>query len=331
MLKHNLKQTNTLRHDEWLDAMPVGVVIIDNQGTISKANDLAREIFIFKPMQDKWHEVLVNNVQGTSDNGHYIYTHGGRYVLLKTQALADNSGQIILLIDGSDLKQSNESMLKIEKIHSIAKLSATLAHQLRTPLATATLYASNLNIDALSKADIKHYQAKIQEQLNTIKQQIDNVLLVHKGNEAVCENMLILKEIEKSIEEFSDLHPEFKINLNAKIKADAHVIANRTALKGALNNIIENAIHASARTKEIDINLSQHQDKIILDVIDYGYGIPEENLNLVSSGFFTTKKEGNGLGLAISRSIIEAHGGNLVIDSQLGHFTKVTITLACGK
>ncbi|MBS0288360.1 MAG: PAS domain-containing sensor histidine kinase [Proteobacteria bacterium] len=310
--------------EQWLEAIPVGIVIIDTKGIIIHANPMAFELFTFK-LGDSWCAVLQNNIKATMDNGHYLFTHTGKYIVLKTQSQPEQRGQLVLLVDESEIKKNNESAIKIEKINSIGKLSATLAHQLRTPLSTAYLYANNLTVENLKGCDLKNYQAKIIEQLDNIKQQIENVLLVHKGVETQCERLDICLEVELLAEQLNTLYPFITINvISAK---PLLIFANRSALIGALNNIIENAIQASHDSKVINISINENGNFVEIDVMDFGLGIAQENINKVLSGFFTTKKEGNGLGLSIAKSIIEAHGGKLSIDSKLNQYTKMTVTL----
>ena len=324
-----LKQNNSVlafaNIEQWLETIPVGIIIIDTHGAIMHANQLAHEMFSFNRQTDKWFEVLQKNVKGSTDNGHYLYTQMNQYIVLKTQALPNNQGQLILLVDESEIKENNESILKTEKINSIGKLSASLAHQLRTPLSTAYLYLSNICPESTDK-ELKVYQEKIQEQLDNIKQQIDSVLLVHKGIDALCEKVDIIAEVKSLIEIFKALHPHMIFHVQAP-NTIMNVVANRTSLKGALNNIVENAIQASTHHQAVYISINANNENVLIEVVDFGKGISHENLSKLMSGFFTTKVDGNGLGLSIARQIIEAHQGNLMIDSELGKYTKITISL----
>ncbi|MGD9593052.1 MAG: PAS domain-containing sensor histidine kinase [Candidatus Berkiella sp.] len=324
-----LKQTSqlALAHiEQWLASFPVGVIVIDTQGSIIYANSMAHELLTFDPTYEKWSDVLQKNIKATCDNGHYLQSLSNKYLVLKTQSLPQHQGQLILLVDESEIKQNNETSLQMEKINSIGKLSATLAHQLRTPLSTAYLYASNLELETVSKDEVKYYQGKIIEQLDNIKQQLDNVLLVHKGSEALCEKINIIHEVTALCDNYKILYPHITVKINTKSKA-SHIIANKSALNGAFSNIIENAIQASAKGKLVSININENDSNVVIEVVDSGCGISPLNIEKVLSGFFTTKKDGNGLGLVIAKNIIEAHRGELMITSEVGSFTKISISL----
>ncbi len=312
---------------DWLETIPAGVIVIDVAGMIIHFSSLASEIFNLSK-NEAWGDVLKRNIKGTSDNGHYILCHSGKHIVMKTQSLPNRRGQLVLLIDESTHKENSESKIKIEKLDSIGKLSATLAHQLRTPLSTAYLYVTNLCLENVSKADLKIYQNKIANQLNIIKQQIDDVLLVYKGAESLFETINLVSELTFLCDNHKDLHPNVTININQQnLSENLNIVGNRQALRGAINNIIENAIHASGKSNTIDINLLLKNSDVVIEVVDYGEGIKEENISKITQGFFTTKEDGNGLGLSIAKSIIEAHQGCLVIQSELNCYTKISIIL----
>ncbi len=312
---------------DWLETIPAGVIVIDVAGMIVHYSTLATEMFNLSK-NEAWSDVLKRNIKGTSDNGHYILCHSGKYIVMKTQSLPNRRGQLVLLIDESIHKENSESKIKIEKLDSIGKLSATLAHQLRTPLSTAYLYVTNLCLDNVTKADLKVYQDKIAYQLNIIKQQIDDVLLVYKGAESLFETIDLVTEMNFLCDNHKDLNPNMLINVNQhNTNENLTIVGNRQALRGAINNIIENAIHASGKSKSIDINLLLKNKYVVVEVVDYGEGIKEENISKITQGFFTTKEDGNGLGLSIAKSIIEAHQGSLVIESELNRYTKISIIL----
>lgn len=315
---------------QWLEAIPAGVVIIDVNGIILHANNMARELFDLAVADARWETVLRRNIKGLADNGYYLLSHTGKHIVLKTQALPDKKGQIILLLDESDLKKNNESKITLEKIDSIGKLSAALAHQLRTPLSTAMLYASNLGIDNLSRKAIKNYQSRIMKQLTLIKQQIEEVLLVYKGAEVSLEKFDMVSDIFCLVEDFKALYPNVVINTHINIK-DCRLLGNRQSLRGAFNNIIDNAISASALGGRIDINVSSCDEKMMIEVKDSGQGMSQDTIAKVMKGFYSTKETGNGLGLSIARSVIEAHQGELKIESEVMQYTKISIILPISK
>jgi two-component system sensor histidine kinase FlrB len=323
--RHLLEERSS---QEWFEAIPAGIIIIDVGGVIVHFNTIAKEMFNLHTNNESWHDVLKRNIKGTSNNGHYIHCDLDKPILLKTQALPNKKGQLVLLMDASLLKENNESQIKLEKLESIGKLSASLAHQLRTPLSTALLYVDNLTLDNVAKSDLTVYQEKIRSQLKIIQQQIEDVLLVYKGGEKIFEKMNLLQELSSIVNISKELHPGMHIQVNHHLlEKNAYVIGNMQSLRGAFNNIIDNAIHACHLGNRIDINLSWYNDNIRVEFVDDGKGIADENLLKIMDGFFTTKENGTGLGLSIAKSIIEAHQGELTIESKINQYTKISIVL----
>lgn len=314
---------------EWLEAIPGGVIVIDENGIIRYSNAIANDLFSRHTSGETWTSALKANIKAVSDNGDYILCHSGKHIVIKTQSLPHSKGQLVLLIDESDLKQNNESKIQLEKLDSIGKLSASLAHQLRTPLATAILYVNNLCLDNVNKEDIFLYQEKILSQLNIIKQQLDDVLLVYKGGEKIFERIDIVHKLHEIRDSFQELYPTVLVNVKVNDFNGMSLYGNEQSLCGAFNNIIENAIQASSKCNKnyIDITLSIKNEKIIIEFTDYGEGINATNIAKINEGFFTTKDNGTGLGLSIAKSIVEAHQGQIKIESVVKQYTRISVIL----
>jgi two-component system sensor histidine kinase FlrB len=320
---------NQISSMEWLEAIPAGVIVIDENGLIRYSNCLANDLFSNHTTGETWTSALKANIKAVSDNGDYILCQSGKHIVIKTQSLPHNKGQLVLLIDESELKQNNESKIQLEKLDSIGKLSASLAHQLRTPLATAILYVNNLCVDNVNKEDIFLYQEKILSQLNIIKQQLDDVLLVYKGGEKIFEKIDVVHKLHEIRNSFQELYPKVVVNVNARDSQNMVLYGNEQSLCGAFNNIIENAIHASNKCNKnyIDINLFMKDEKTVIEFTDYGEGINATNIAKIKEGFFTTKDNGTGLGLSIAKSIVEAHQGQISIESVVNQYTKIAVIL----
>ncbi len=313
--------------EELLAAIPAGVLVINAKGQVDYFNQGAKDIFDSLKKQEPWDEVLKRNLSNIGGTGIYVGLKSGKHIQLKTQALPNMKGQLILILDETLQKKMNEHELKLEKLDSVGKLSASLAHQLRTPLSTAFLYVSNLT-EKLSKTELKFYQDKIKKQLLAIKQQIEDVLLVCKGEKNIIEKIDALHEIKAIISNYKELYPQTIINLHYSQANGYHVLANPQSLKGALTNIIDNAIQASIKlSPKVDIQIKAENNKVMIEVKDYGEGICEQHIKKVFDPFFTTKKNGTGLGLAIAKNVIESHLGSLTITSIKNESTTLTIEL----
>ena len=98
-------------------------------------------------------------------------------------------------------------------------------------------------------------------------------------------------------------------------------------LQRALTNLVTNAIEASPKGQKVLLTLQADQEKVVIGVRDQGAGMDEETLENIFVPFFSKKSQGTGLGMAIAKKVIEAHGGEINIRSQPGHGTEVRIEL----
>lgn len=320
-LKQISNTTNQAK--DWLESIPAGVVIISAEGHIDSYNKQAEELLGLQAPLKPWSTILQANVKHVINDGHYIILSSGKCVVFKTQSLPNAKGQLVLLIDETDIYQSTVSTMEIQKLDSIEKLSASLAHQLRTPLSTAILYVSGMPKDS-------KYQDKIMKQLLLIKQQIDDVLMVCKGQEKLIENINIYNELTKVIEDYKQLHPAIHIQFTQENNTEKlQMLAHKASLMGAFMNILDNAIQASDKSRCIEVRLKSVASGMCVDIKDYGNGMTPEEIERVKKPFYTTKQNGTGLGLSIAKSILEAHQGKLEINSIVKQFTVVSLYLPC--
>jgi len=306
---------------DWLESIPAGVILINAEGLIDCYNKQAAELLGLCHATKNWSTILQENVKQVVNEGHYIVLCSGKCVVFKTQSLPNAKGQLVLLVDETDIYRSNACAMQLQKLDSIEKLSASLAHQLRTPLSTAILYTSSLPNGSL-------HQEKIMKQLLLIKQQIDDVLMVCKGQEKLIENITLYDELAKLIDDYQQLHTAINIQFKPFNNIKKLVIlGHRASLLGAIMNIIDNAIQASTDQVLIEITLRKQASFICVQITDFGKGISQENMERVQKPFYTTKQNGTGLGLSIAKSIMEAHQGKLEIESVADQYTTVSLYL----
>jgi two-component system sensor histidine kinase FlrB len=316
-----LKNDTSSTTRDWLESIPAGIILINAEGLIDCYNKQAAELLGLCDKTKNWSTILKENVKQVVNEGHYIVLESGKCVVFKTQSLPNAKGQLILLVDETDIYRSNNCAMQIQNLDSIEKLSASLAHQLRTPLSTALLYTSSLVVDT-------NVQEKIMKQLLLIKQQIDDVLVVCKGQEKLIEHIHICDELNKLADDYQQLHPHIHIQFISEKHADKlMVLGHKASLIGALMNIIDNAIQASDAKNLLNIRLQKRSSFICIQVTDFGKGISVENLERIKKPFYTTKQNGTGLGLSIAKSIMEAHQGKLEIESFANEFTTVSLYL----
>ena len=241
----------------------------------------------------------------------------------------------------SELKNSHEQIVQIDKLKALGEMSANISHEINNPLTVA--YGNNEILSfSLDNKDLNQErenillcQQNIESSLERIKKIISNMKDFLYKNEELKEYVGIHSIIQASI----DL-------LNPKIKAhhisiqfsssdqDYIVMANRVKIEQVIVNLIQNAIDAMVDAKvekptiTISLNSEENTSFVQLRIADNGPGIKPEDKEKVFQTFYTTKEigKGTGLGLSISNRIIESHQGKLkLIDSKLGATFEITL------
>ncbi|MBI5331784.1 MAG: HAMP domain-containing histidine kinase [Betaproteobacteria bacterium] len=211
----------------------------------------------------------------------------------------------------SELAAANGELARRERLSALGEMAAQVAHQLRTPLATALLYAGHLAKPDLGEADRMRFSQKVLSRLRYLERLIQDMLLFVKGARVSPEPFPIsalADEIVQTIEpQASAKGIRFRHNAPPE---DLMLSGDRQAISGAVINLLENAIQACPADGEVDFLVGgQGSPFASFRVEDTGQGVPESVRDRLFDPFFTTRSEGSGLGLAIVRQVAEAHGG----------------------
>ena len=130
------------RYQQVLDVMPAGVILLDTQGIVREANPEASKLLELPLVGERWFEVIQKAFAPREDDGHEISLRNGRKVRLAISASA--TGQLILITDLTETRLLQSRISDLQRLSSLGRMVASLAHQVRTPLSSAMLYASNL-------------------------------------------------------------------------------------------------------------------------------------------------------------------------------------------
>ena len=136
------QQASRLNH--LLQVMPAGVVVIDGQGIVRQANEQAK-VFLGEPLEGElWRTIIARSFKPRADDGHEVSLYDGRRVKLSITPLVNEPGQLIVLTDLTETRQLQARLSHLQRLSSLGKMVASLAHQIRTPLSAGMLYAANL-------------------------------------------------------------------------------------------------------------------------------------------------------------------------------------------
>lgn len=307
------KQRISGKLENLLNLLPVGVIVIDGNGSVSSANPSAKGLLGEEIEGARWVDVITERFSPRQSDGYEVSLNDGRLVSISTRSLEREPGQMVVVSDMTETRRLQEQLSRTERLTEMGQMVASLAHQIRTPLSAAMLYAGHLQSLGLSDDNRVKFASKLQGRLRNLEQQIGDMLLFARGGSAVAEEFslsdffLLLKGsleavlIQSSVNCVWDL--EFKNGV---------LLGHQESLSGALQNLVNNAVQAGAT--EIRIKSVLQKDSIELSVSDNGPGVAEDQLEKILEPFFTTKTQGTGLGLAIVQSVVSAHKGELRVE-----------------
>lgn len=322
-----------------LNALPAGVLMVDGKGVITTANPAA-ELFLEQSLIGKqWRRVYAHSVSRHTEQD--LYLNSGRILSLKKQSLDDspgvspdtsgdnhNQGEIILLDDISEQRMLEGLADRQNRLAAMGQMAAGLAHQLRTPLASAVLYASQLNQFTADNPKQNKAVEKVRTCMRYLEKLINDMLMYAKGGEFAEQtfqlNDLLVTfntRIENNIREHNT-----QLTIISQIN-DIRLTGSLDALVSVLINLVENAIQACEYDCEVELEVYQQADYLVLAVRDNGPGLSVEQQTKIFEPFFTQREGGTGLGLAVAQSIVQAHHGDLLVRSQPGNGSNFYICL----
>jgi len=319
---------NRLAH--LVDILPSGVIILDGNGLVEEANKMALSFFGRNIIGQKWANVINQSFEPRADDGHEVSLKDGRRLKIATSSLAPESGQLIVLTDLTETRQLQNNMAHMQRLSALGKMVASLAHQVRTPLSAAMLYAANLKSAAMTPQSRERFNDKLIARLKDLEGQVNDMLMFARGDNGQSANELSLQELLSEVKASSEaMLSQHSANLMVTLpEPDLLILGNRSALSGAITNLIQNAIQAKPKGLLMHLVARRFGDnEVEISLVDNGPGISLEQQKKIFEPFFTTKSQGTGLGLAVVQSVAKSHNGKLHLNSKLGKGSSFSIIL----
>jgi two-component system, sensor histidine kinase FlrB len=311
-----------------LAALPAGVIVLNPGGRVVNSNALAVQLLGESLLGLLWAEVMSRTLIPVPNSPHERKLSNGSKVTMTCSQLECDGGQIILLSDVTEMRALQDLLNQQKHVSAMGEMVASMAHQVRTPLATAILYASQLSHSALDSEKRQKFSEKILERLLHLERQVNDMLIFAKDGRLAMERFSLSKLIQRLEEGFYDYAGKKEIEFQVRNFApDVELIGNENALRGALMNILNNAIDAVNQSGRIEILIAHSEGSVRIAISDNGVGISEECSHRVFEPFFTTKTSGTGLGLAVVDSVVRAHGGQINVEPNLGAGTVFCLSL----
>jgi two-component system sensor histidine kinase FlrB len=315
------------QYQQVLEVMPAGVILLDNHGIIQESNPEAKRLLEMELQGVRWGDVIQVAFAPQDDDGHEISLRNGRKVRLAISASA--AGQLILLTDLTETRLLQSRVGDLQRLSSLGRMVASLAHQVRTPLSSAMLYASNLGAPNLTAPMRERFQGKLVDRLQDLEKQVNDMLLFAKGgdNKVIAPFTLqcLMDELNPMIEtSIKSNQIDYFLEIE---QGEVGLVGNVNAIASSLSNLVINAIQIAGKQSQIDVYARAVGEEIRISIQDNGPGVPEELQNKIMEPFYTTRSQGTGLGLAVVQMVARAHNGRLELESSEGEGACFTFTL----
>jgi signal transduction histidine kinase len=226
-----------------------------------------------------------------------------------------------------DLKKTQEQLIQSSRLSALGQLSAGVAHEIRNPLTSISILIHSLK-ERLSAEDMRKEDiVVIENEIERINQIIKQFLDFARPSQPKKEKLDINGLIEDTLLLISHELKENNIQVEKAFLSIPDISADRDQMRQVFLNLILNAMQAMSNGGRLTIATSIKKNQVQITFKDEGNGIPESVHEKLFEPFFTTKEDGIGLGLSITKRIIDAHFGKIDIESIRGKGSLFTITL----
>lgn len=236
-----------------------------------------------------------------------------------------NLGFVGIFEDITSIKKMEEEIKRKERLSAIGELSASIAHELRNPLASMKSSFEMLNEGFLSDEKKKRLMKIAITEMDRLNRIVTDFLIYTNPRPPETKRF----NLSKVAGEVSDMvqNANHKVKLTKDIKNNLYIEADEQKIRQLIWNLVLNAVDAVSERGVIKISAYYKNDFVVMKVRDTGIGIPDKDIEKIFYPFFSTKKEGTGLGLSVAYRIVEEHNGNIEASSEQSEGTEFTITL----
>lgn len=232
------------------------------------------------------------------------------------------------------LEENQEKLVRAERLAAIGEMSAKIAHEIRNPLVSIGGFARLIEKKIPDEPNIKKYAGIIKDQVSHLEYILGNILNVANPPKPNRHEVSVNQIVRQAVQVLDSAMQRREIELAMSLsEADPLISGDEKMLAQMMMNLLKNAIEAldgRSGGGMITIQTSLDNNIVGIEVGDNGSGIAKDVLNKIFEKFFTTKSSGTGLGLSIVNQIVEAHQGDVRVESNIGKGTKFFLSFPIG-
>lgn len=339
-----------------LENMAQGILFIDLNGAVTTCNKAVENILgipsrqiIFRSFWDNFtddvfgfsmhhalhHQKEANtySVAYTSPLHHqneleimtaFVHTNDNK------NASSQNQGLIVMIRDVTEVRHLQTMTAREDRMKILGNVVAHVAHEIRNPLGGIKGFASLLKRDLASNPELENMASHIVEGTDNLSRIVDQILHYTRPLQLHFEQIDLISLIDQVkqhiMADANIYHSDIEITIDTA-EHEIFLSLDVTHFQSAILNLMVNAIQAMPHGGKILFSIRKQPNYVIMDVSDTGTGIPEELIPKLYSPSFTTKPDGNGLGLVEVQKVVQAHGGTIDVRSAVDKGTTFTIKL----
>jgi signal transduction histidine kinase len=222
-----------------------------------------------------------------------------------------------------------KAVMTSEKQASLDELSSTIAHEIRNPIAAAKSLVQQMEEDPQSVENIEYARVALDE-LDRVERRIAHLLKFAKEEDYAMAPVNLASVVDAALTQLRGKLDAARVAAVRNYITGPTVVADAEKLKQVFANVLDNAIDAFdgvPENRRVEVFIENGGSSAVVRVRDNGSGIPADKLGRIFNPFFTTKEKGTGLGMAISKKIVEAHAGAMDVTSEVGRGTEFVVSL----
>jgi two-component system, sensor histidine kinase FlrB len=311
-----------------IESLPGAVLVIDERGVVSECNATAR-LWLGEPLTGaSWPDCAARAGADLGLANDELTMRDGRQLTVSSEVVEGGDETIILLTDVTEQRHLQARLDRNRRLTAMGEMAARLAHQVRTPLSSAMLYAAHLVERELPVEQRRQFGSRLIDRLRDLEHLTRDMLGYVRGGNGQTETLRADDVFEALGVALEGQLPE-GCELSFDNRAGAACIqVDRQAVIGALCNLVENAWQAGGHGTRVTL-LARHGGDASLhfEVHDNGPGMDAEQRARVLEPFYSTRPGGTGLGLPVVRAVAEAHRGELMVHSRPGQGSCFTLVM----
>lgn len=326
-----------------IESIPVGLVTLDAEDKVVSCNRKTEEIMgrsleatKGKKINDAFPGCRIDCFdirKAILDHSAECTTEDGRDVPVKIggSSLVNNDGDIIgtvlIIRDMSVIRDMEQQLERSRRMAALGKMAAGIAHEIRNPLGTLRGFAHYFGSQAGADEESKSYADLMVSEVDRLNRNISGLLQFARPRELQLVSVNLDELISKIVALMEGDFVDHALNFHWQCNTGITFEADSDMLLQVLMNLLKNSIYSTAPGGEVSLTGSEDEHHVRITVSDNGSGMTKQEREKMFDPFFTTRKTGTGLGLAVSHQIIEQHRGVFEVETVSGEGTSVTVVL----